>query len=319
MCGLGFFKIRNCPNYLVSKQHNQSLKMTEQIGEVLYAVAAFHPLLSIPNYPLCCCSHWWCIPLNSFFFLKGVFWCVCFSLIATIQRHLTHWSAVIGSKSLWSAGSWELGGRLAAAMKVRWPRGGWRTAQGVRWAISLLTSLSAPPHTVIIGECVLRRSQSLLILQGLMFAKITFRDSVVILQPIQAYLITQIYSIVLLSDPHPWFSCLALEVPSHCNATVPHRAARAAEYQLFQSWRADLCPPKALNHLAQWIRVWPEPNCPTVPGGRDNWVKQVVLRHTNVQERQERGGEPRQQHGALISDQACEACTAEVCSGWVLQ
>lgn len=41
---------------------------------------------------------------------------------------------------------------------------------------------------------------------------------------------------------------------------------------------------KALSHLAQWIRGSAEPNRLTVPCGRDNWVKQVVLCLTEVHE-----------------------------------
>lgn len=211
---------------------------------------------------------------------------------------------------------WRAQPLLQPAIKARWPRGcRRRKTQGIRWAIGLLMWFSTQPHAVIIGYSILRRFEPLLILQGLMFMKITFRDRAVILQPIHPYLITKIYSMVSLSGPHLCLSfslfgswSVDVEVTSRCSCN-PHRA----ENQLWisaccQSWRADLCPPKALNHLAQWVRVWAEPTCPTVPCGRDNWVKQVVLHHTNVQERQERG-ELRKQHGLLLSDRTCEACT----------
>lgn len=52
-----------------------------------------------------------------------------------------------------------------------------------------------------------------------MFAKITFRDSVVILQPIRPYLITKIYSIVAFSSSSVIFLPLDVEVPPHYAAT----------------------------------------------------------------------------------------------------
>lgn len=89
----------------------------------------------------------------------------------------------------------------------------------------ILMRFSTQPRAVIIGYSVLRRFQPLLILQGLMFMKITFRDRAVVPRPIHPYLITKIYSSLSRLPAGD------VEGTSRCSRS-PHRAALAAENQL---------------------------------------------------------------------------------------
>lgn len=156
----------------------------------------------------------------------------------------------------------------------RWPCGcRRRTTQGIRWGIGLLVWFSTQPHAVIIGYSVLRRFKPLLILQGLMFMKITFRDRAVILQPIHPDLITKIYSVAWLSGPHLSWSFSLCECrcggsitlflqPSPGSSGCRKSAVNLCVFSVLAAWLVPP-PPKALNHLAQWISLgWAKlPNC----------------------------------------------------------